>query len=134
MERVFDGWATLERSPEHQRPTIYVYRVATEPEPLYDRGTPVPIVTLLVTLTAIGVLALGIHLLRAGYPRWAGIAAAVMGTAALIGMALILILRPGPEPTFFVELLGFVGVLCIGIMLMRWRGRQPLGYVVEWDT
>jgi len=110
---------------------FYVYRLAADPGPLYDRDTPVPIVILLVSLTAIGLLALGLHLLRAGYPRWAGMTAAVLGTAALIGLALTLVLRRGPEPAFFVELVAFVGVLCMGITLVRQQGQPAVESLVE---
>lgn len=52
---------------------VYVCRLATDPGPLYDRDVPVPMVIALVTLTASGLLAVGLHLLLAGYPRWAGL-------------------------------------------------------------
>jgi hypothetical protein len=105
---------------------FYVYRLATDPGPLYDRDTPVPMVIVLVGLTAVGLLAVSLHFLRAGYPRWAGSTGAVVGVAALVGLAVILILRPGPEPMFLVELLAFLGILCIGIMLVRQRAQLPV--------
>jgi uncharacterized membrane protein YccC len=49
-------------------------------------------VILLVTLTTVGILALSLHFLGAGYPRWAGQIGAGTGVGALIGLALILIL------------------------------------------
>ena len=105
---------------------FYVYRLATDPGPLYDRDTPVPMVIVLVGLTAVGLLTLSFHFLRAGYPRWAGLTGAVVGVLALVGLAVILILQPGPEPMFLVELLAFLGILCIGIMLVRQRAPLPV--------
>lgn len=103
---------------------IYVYRLATDPGPLYDRDTPVPMVVVLIALTAVGVLALSLHFLGAGYPRWSSLTGAVSGAGALVGLALILILRPGPEPAFAVELIAFLGILSIGVMLVRRHGRS----------
>jgi hypothetical protein len=105
---------------------FYVYRLAIDPAPLYDREVPVPMVIVLVALTAIGLLALGLDFLRVGYPRWAGLMGAVAGVGTLIGLALILILRPGSEPTFAAELFAFLGLLGIGIMMVRQR-RQTAG-------
>lgn len=110
---------------------IYVYRLATDPEPLYDRDTPALIVIALVSLTAIGLFALGLHFLRSGYTRWAGVVGVVIGTGSLIGLTAILGLRPGPEPAFFVALVAFVGVLCIGIMLARRQGPSTVESLVE---
>lgn len=110
---------------------FYVYRLATDPGPLYDRDTPVPMVIVLVGLSAVGLLAMSLHFLRAGYPRWAGFTGAVVGAAALVGLAAILILQPGPEPMFFVEFLTFIGILCIGIMLVRQRGQRPVPASLE---
>lgn len=110
---------------------FYVYRLAIDPGPLYDRDTPVPIAIVLVILTSLGLLALGLHFLRAGYPRWAGFTGTVVGAAALVGLALILILQPGPEPTFLVELLAFLGILSIGTMLLRQRGQRPVEAALE---
>lgn len=106
---------------------VYVYRLATDPGPLYDRAVPVPTVIVLVALTAIGLLGLGLCFLLAGYPRWASLIGTVAGVGALIGLAPILILRPGPEPVFAVEAFAFVGILSIGIMLVRQRGQRPVG-------
>lgn len=105
---------------------FYVYGLATDPGPLYDRDTPVPMVIVLVGLTAVGLLALSLHFLRAGYPRWAGFTGTVAGTAAVVGLTVILVLQPGPEPMFLVELVAFIGILCIGIMLVRQRGQLPV--------
>lgn len=110
---------------------FYVYRLATDPGPLYDRDTPVPMVIVLVGLTAVGLLAVSLHFLRAGYPRWAGLTGAVVGVGALVGLAVILILQPGPEPMFLVELLASLGILCIGIMLVRQRAQRPVPTALE---
>lgn len=105
---------------------FYVYRLATDPGPLYDRDAPVPMVIVLIGLTAVGILAVSFHFLRAGYPRWAGLTGAVVGVAALGALAVILILQPGPEPMFLVELVAFIGIFGIGIMLARQRGQHPV--------
>lgn len=50
----------------------------------------------------------------------------VSGAGALVGLALILILRPGPEPAFVVELIALVGILCIGITLVGRTVPRPV--------
>ena len=88
-------------------------------------------VVVVVGLTAVGLLLLGVHFLRSGYPGWAGLTGVVLGAAALIGLALILIVRPGPEPMFVVEFLAFIGILCIGIMLVRRRDQRLMEAALE---
>ncbi len=106
---------------------VYVYMLATDPGPLYDREAPAPIASMLIGLMAVGLLASGFHLRRSGFPRWVGLLSVVFGTGVLAALALILIVRPGPEPVFALASVVYLGILVIGLVLVRRRARVDGG-------
>lgn len=106
---------------------VYVYLLATDPRPLYDRDAPAPIAATLIGLLAAGLMAWGVHLLRSGFPRWVGVLSTVLGTGVLAALALILIVRPGPELAFAVASVVYLGILIIGLVLVRRRPRVVSG-------
>ena len=102
---------------------VWIYILVTDPGPLYDRETPAPIVVLFITMVALGLLAFGLHFLRADYPRWVGLVTAVVGGGILVAQVLIQILNTGPEVAFGLGSLMYLVFLAIGIMLVRRPGK-----------
>lgn len=98
---------------------VYVYMLATDPGQLYDREAPAPIASMLIGLLAAGLLAAGVHLLRKEFPRWVGLLSMVLGTSVLAALAVVLIIRPGPEPAFALASVVYLGILVIGLVLVR---------------
>jgi hypothetical protein len=100
---------------------VWFFLLAVSPGRLFEGQ--VPVVTILVMLIAAGLVGLGADFLRSGYPRWAGLTGVLLGGGVLVGGILVQILRLGSALAVAFEVLVLLGVLVIGIMLVR-RGRS----------
>ena len=97
----------------------YVVILTTDAASIYDRTSPAPIVLAFISLIALGLVAFGVHLVRAGYPRWAGTLAAAVGAGVLAAEVLVLGLGIGPEGAFGLAAAEYLGVVAIAVVLIR---------------
>lgn len=102
---------------------VYVYRLATDPLPFYDRSSPAPISLALYVSYAAGLLLFGISFLPAELPRWISLSMIAISALALILVVLIRganpILHTGPEIGFGIAVVLYLVTLAVGIALIR---------------
>ena len=102
---------------------LYVLRLATDPLPLYDRASPVPIALLLYGLFAMALILFGVTFLRSTTPNWLALLMMVVPGLVLIFVILISganpVVQVGPEAGFGIGVLLYLVVLVLGIVLTR---------------